>query len=64
MIQKIKGIPKFFRQVREEVKKVHWSSRKEVISASFIVVVVAGILTVYIWAVDMGFSTLMKLFMG
>lgn len=46
------------------MKKVHWSSRREVVAASLIVMVVAGLLTVYIWGVDLGFSKLIQLFLG
>ncbi|MCF7916682.1 MAG: preprotein translocase subunit SecE [Candidatus Omnitrophica bacterium] len=64
MIKKIKGIPKFFKQVREEMGKVHWSSRREIVSASLIVIVVACFLTLYIWGIDLGFSKLIQLFLG
>ncbi len=64
MIQKIKGIPNFFKQVKEEVKKVHWSSRQEIISAAFIVIVVAFLLTLYIWLIDSGFYRLVQFFIG
>lgn len=64
MLKVIKNIPTFLQQVKEEVKKVHWSSRREIVSAGIIVIVVAAILTFYIWVVDLGFSKIVQLFLG
>jgi|TARA_B100002003_G_C13698066_1_gene351296 preprotein translocase subunit SecE len=61
MIKKIKKIPKFFREVKEELKKVNWSTRQELVAAGILVVVVAIILTSYIFMVDIGLSRLVQL---
>ncbi|MBU1112706.1 MAG: preprotein translocase subunit SecE [Candidatus Omnitrophica bacterium] len=61
MINKLKRIPAFFREVNDELKKVNWSSRQELISAAWLVVIVSVILTVYIFAVDIGMSNLIQL---
>jgi len=60
MIDKLKKIPQFFREVKEELKKVNWSSREELIAAAWIVVAASVILTVYIFAVDLGLSNLIR----
>ena len=56
MIKKIKRIPAFFKEVKEELKKVNWSSRRELISAAILVVVVSALLTLYIAGIDLGLS--------
>ena len=61
MIKKIKGLPKFFKEVREELKKVNWSSRQELVAAGIIVIITAGLLTTYIFVVDLGLSRLIRL---
>ena len=61
MISKIKQFPKFVKEVKEEVKKVNWSTRQELIAAGIIVVITAGLLTTYIFVVDLGLSRLIQL---
>ena len=56
LIAWFKRIPVFFREVREELKKVNWSSRKELTGAAIIVVVVSAILTLYIAVVDLALT--------
>jgi len=51
-----KRIPVCLREVKDELKKVNWSSRKELTGAAIIVVVVSAVLTVYIAIIDMGLS--------
>jgi preprotein translocase subunit SecE len=60
MIQKLKRIPEFFREVKEELKKVNWSTRKELIGAVVVVMVVSAFLTAYIAVVDWGLSKLIE----
>jgi len=61
MIKKIKGFPRFLKEVREEVKKVSWSSRQELMAAATIVVIVTSLLTAYIALVDLGLSELVQI---
>jgi preprotein translocase SecE subunit len=58
MINKIKAIPRFFREVKEEVFKVNWSTKHELRGALIVVVVVLAFLTFYIAMVDIGLSKL------
>lgn len=44
-----------------EMKKVSWSSRKEIIASTKIVIVVVLIMAVLLAAVDLGFSSFFKL---
>ncbi len=61
MVKRFKKIPKFFKEVREELKNINWPSRKELTTASVIVFIVSGLMTSYIFAVDLGLSKLMQL---
>ena len=60
MIKKIKGFPGFLKEVKEELRKVNWSSRQDLMAAARIVVIVAGLLTTYIAFVDLGLSKLVQ----
>ena len=64
MIKKIKGIPGFIKEVKEEVKKVNWSSREELMAAGVLVVIVAALLTGYIFLVDVGLSKLIQIILN
>lgn len=61
MIAKLKRIPIFFKEVKEELKKVNWSTRQELAAAATIVIIVAALLTAYIFSVDLGLSHLIQL---
>ena len=52
-------IKKFLTEVRLELSKVSWSSRKQLAGATGVVVVLTLILTVYIGIVDLGLSRLL-----
>jgi preprotein translocase subunit SecE len=64
MIQKLKKIPQFFREVREELHKVNWTTRKDLMGAAIVVVIVSAFLTAYIFVIDMGLSALIKKLVG
>ena len=61
MIKQIKGFPRFLKEVREELKKVSWSSRQELIAAATIVMIATSLLTAYIALVDLGLSKLVQI---
>ena len=64
MIKKIQKIPQFFKEVGEELKKVNWSTRQELVAAAVIVIIVSALLTLYIFAVDGGLSYLVRSIIG
>ncbi|MDD5584416.1 MAG: preprotein translocase subunit SecE [Candidatus Omnitrophica bacterium] len=64
MIAKLKKIPQFFKEVNEELKKVNWTTRQDLIGAAVVVVIISTILTLYIFAIDMGLAKLMKIIVG
>jgi preprotein translocase subunit SecE len=46
----------FFKEVRSELSKVSWSTRKELMASTVLVITVTIILTVFIGIVDLGLS--------
>ena len=48
----------FLREVRSELRKVAWPSRKELLSYSLVVLVSVSIITLYITGLDQLFGTL------
>jgi len=45
-------VPVFFGEVKTELTKVSWPTRKELVGATWIVIVVTAILTAYIGILD------------
>ncbi len=54
----------FFRQVKQEVKKVSWPVRREVIQTSAMVMVIVAIAATFFFFVDQIIGWLMKLILG
>lgn len=45
-------VPAFFGEVKAELIKVAWPSRKDLLGATWIVIIVTALLTLYIGALD------------
>ncbi|MBW2622118.1 MAG: preprotein translocase subunit SecE [Deltaproteobacteria bacterium] len=54
----------FFREVRIELLKVNWPSRKETIASTAVVLVLVIIISAYLGLVDAGLSRLMRFILG
>ncbi len=54
----------FFRQVKQEVKKVTWPTRKEVTQTSIMVLFLVAIAAGFFFLVDWGFGVIAKLIFG
>jgi len=54
-------IGKFLSDVKQEMSKVSWPSREELIGSTYVVVVLSGIIAVYIFALDTILSRILKL---
>jgi preprotein translocase subunit SecE len=50
------GLREFFSEVRNELKRVSWPSRKEVYATTFVVIVTSVFFGVYLWVVDLVLS--------
>lgn len=44
--------PQYLREIRSELRKVAWPSRREVISYTITVLVVTAVLTLLVWGMD------------
>lgn len=54
----------FFRQVRQEVKKVTWPTRKEVTQVTIMVIVLVAIASTFFFFVDLILGWAVKLILG
>lgn len=54
----------FFRQVRQEVKKVTWPTRKEVTQITIMVIVIVAIASTFFFFVDLILGWAVKLILG
>lgn len=54
----------FFRQVKQEVKKVSWPTRKEVVQTSIMVMIIVAIAATFFFFVDQFFGWVVKLIFG
>jgi preprotein translocase subunit SecE len=54
------GLREFFGEVRNELKRVTWPSRKEVYATTFVVILTSIFFGVYLWVVDLGLSALIN----
>lgn len=59
-----KGIKRFCKDFRGELKKIVWPSSKEVIKSTGVVLLVVVLIGSCIWLVDFGLSKLLGLIMG
>ncbi|MBP7216963.1 MAG: preprotein translocase subunit SecE [Candidatus Omnitrophica bacterium] len=67
MFQKLtglfKGIPRFIQEVRQELSKVAWSTRQELMASTMVIIVVTAILAAFIGIIDVCLSqALQKIF--
>lgn len=56
-----KGILKFFREAKSELKKVTWPSKSQLIHNTIIILVFIVIMAVILSVLDLGFSKLFQL---
>ena len=64
MISKIKQLISFFKDSREELKKVTWPDREEVTSFTVVVVISLIVFSLFLWLVDTGLMALIKVVIG
>ncbi len=53
---------KFLREVRAELKKVAWPTRKELVSSTVVVIVLVVVVGAFIGLIDLVFSQGLKVF--
>ncbi len=54
-------IMQFLKEVRTEIKKVSWPSRKQVVGSTTVVLVTVGLMGLFLWMVDIGLQNLIGL---
>ena len=54
--RKVQQVKTFFSEVKSELKKVTWPSRKEVYATTIVVIVTTLFFGFYLWLLDVGFS--------
>jgi len=52
----------FFKGLRNEMKKIHWLTRKEAVQYTILVLVIAAIVAAFSWALDLLFGGAIGLF--
>ncbi|MGI5840476.1 MAG: preprotein translocase subunit SecE [bacterium] len=52
---------RFLRELRSELRKVIWPTRKETVQYAIVVVATVFVISLFIWVVDSIFSSLLKL---
>lgn len=63
MVAKVKNWIQFFKDSREELRKVTWPDREEVTSFTVVVVIALVVLSIFLWLVDTGLMALIRLVM-
>jgi len=64
MINKLKKIPKFLKETNEELKKITWTKKEDLVQSAIVVVVLLIFFTTYIFIIDLGLSKLIRIFFG
>jgi len=54
----------FLGNVKSELKKVTWPTRKETYSSTIVVVVLVLVVAVFLWAVDSALSTAVRMLLN
>jgi preprotein translocase subunit SecE len=57
-VRKISG---YFGEVRSELKKVTWPTRKEVVRLTLTIFLISAVLGAYVGALDYGFTKLLEI---
>ena len=57
-------LKEFFREVQVEMKKVSWTTRKELIASTSVVVVATLLIALFVFLVDTPMSRLIRLILG
>ena len=58
--EKFESAKQFLREVKTELKKVTWPSRKDTLSGTIVVLVAVFIIAIFLGIVDSGLSNLIK----
>lgn len=54
------GLKKYLKDLKSELKKVVWPSRKQVVNNTGVVITVMGIMGIFLFAIDTGLAAVVK----
>jgi preprotein translocase subunit SecE len=54
--ESVRQITEFFKESWQELKKVHWPSRKETYAATLVVIIVVVLISIFLAVVDLGLT--------
>jgi preprotein translocase subunit SecE len=52
----VRRLIEFFQESWQELKKVHWPSRKETYAATLVVILVVALISLYLAVIDLGLA--------
>ncbi len=61
MFEKVK---QFLKEVKIELKKVVWPTRKDTIASTSVVLIIVTIIAIFLGLVDLGLSRIIRLILG
>ncbi|MDW7683788.1 MAG: preprotein translocase subunit SecE [Bacillota bacterium] len=61
MAANVKSLTKHFKDVRQELKKVHWPNRRELTVYTSMVLMAIFFIGVFFWILDTGFTGMLQL---
>ncbi len=56
----VKKITNFFSEVKQELSKVSWSTRQEIMGATAVVIVITALLAIFIGIIDLFLSKILS----
>ena len=54
----------FVRQVKQEVSKITWPSRKEALQGTLVVIMMSALLSVFLFVIDLVFAGIVRWIIG
>lgn len=63
IIRHFAKISQFLKEVRSELTKVSWPTRPEVVTSTFVILVMTAALTTYVAVIELGLSKVLTLFL-
>ena len=60
----VKPIFKYLREVRSELNKVIWPSKKEVVKLTLTVLIISAVVGLYVGGLDFAFTKLLQVLVG
>ena len=59
-----KGVARYFRDLKSEMKKIVWPTRKQVVNNTLVVICVCLVVGLFIWGLDFGLAKIVELLLS